>query len=219
MACARASRWCAADGNGWLTIAETEAAAADDGPLLAQAWLERATAEGMDARSTERPSPARLALATAALRRTGSRQEQSGIRAAARWKLAWELAVEGNQHGALMELDAATYEAEKAGWTRTAIDEMVGGVMRKLGRRTDAEIALSGALAAPPVRRVWVLCDLARMHLTSGDADTAAETLEEAFLLMRANGIEGRLPRILAVRSLLPPGRAKRALTEVMHGV
>lgn len=217
MACARASRWSGAEEDAWLTLAETEAAAADDGPLLAKALLERANSE--TARAADCSSPAAKKLYAAAIRRAGAAREQAGIRASIRFQLAWEVAAEGDKRAALMELDAATYEAQQAGWADPVIASHAGCAQRKIGRLVDAELALNGALVTPPVRRIWVLCDLARMHLESGDADAAAATLEEAFLLTRSNGIEGRLRRILGVRSLLPPGRAKRALTEVMHGV
>jgi hypothetical protein len=219
LVCARASRWCGIDEYRWITLAETTAGEAGDGPLMALAMLARAAADGMAARSTDCPSPARLTLVTGALRRTGTAPEQASIRASARFELAWEFAANGDQHGALMELNAATFEAQSAGWPKALIDSSVGTALRKLGRLVDAELALSGALDTPPVRRVWILCDLARTYVASGEPDMAAEALEEAFLLTRAGGIEARLPRILAVRSLLPPGRAKRELVEVMHGI
>jgi hypothetical protein len=67
--------------------------------------------------------------------------------------------------------------------------------------------------------RVIVLCDLARLRAASREADAAAEALEDAYLLTRAHDIQARLPRILAARSTLPPGRATRGLDDLLHGV
>jgi hypothetical protein len=75
---------------------------------------------------------------------------------------------------------------------------------------------LSGALDTPPIRAPP---SSATWRIALGDVDTAAEALEEAFLLAHADGMESRLPRIVAAKSLLPPGRAARELDEVMHGI
>lgn len=214
--CALASRCSGADGHRWLTIAEAEAKAANDGPLLAHASMERAWSEGMAERFADRPCPQRLTLVTAALSRTGIGDEQSSIRAWARQERAWELALAGDRHDALVELDMATMEARGAGWRDPSVHEMVGSTLRKLGRPVDAERSLSRALDQRPYRRIWVHCEIAQAHLAVRDADAAAASLEAAFLLTRTHGIEGRLPRILAVRALLPAGRAARELDEVM---
>lgn len=213
--CALASRWSGIDGQQWVTIAETEAKTANDGPLLAHAWLERAWSEqGF----TECPSRARLSLVTAALDRAGLADEQSSIRASIRQERAWELAMAGNRRGALLELDSAAFEADKAGWTASAIRETIGTGLRVMGRPAEAERSLWGALDQPPVRRVLVLCEIAQAHLDLDEVDGAAQDLEEAFLLTRAHGIKGRLQYILAAKTLLPPGRAARELDEVMRG-
>jgi tetratricopeptide (TPR) repeat protein len=217
MVCARASRWSGRDERGWLTLAETQATAANDGPLMAQAWLERATAEGEPARIAECPSPAVVTLATAALHRAGSRREQAGVRSTARFKVTWELAAHGDRRGALMELEAAQIDAQLAGCSACTIDSAVGGILRRLGRITEARQVLSGALDTPPVRRVCVLCDLARVHAASGDVDGAAQELEEAFLLTRAHGVDGRVRHVLAARSVLPAGRPARELDDLLR--
>jgi tetratricopeptide (TPR) repeat protein len=215
--CALASRCSQIDAHQWLTIAEAEAKAANDGPLLAHASMERAWAEGMAERFADCPCPKRLTLVTTALSRTGIGDEQSSIRAWARQERAWELALTGDRHDALVELDMATMEAQRAGWRDPSIHEMVGSTLRKLRRPVEAERSLSRALDQRPYRRIWVHCEVAQVHLALNDADAAAGSLEEAFLLTRAQGMSGRLPRILAVRAMLPPGRAARELDEVMH--
>jgi tetratricopeptide (TPR) repeat protein len=133
--------------------------------------------------------------------------------------LAWQLAAARREHAALLELGAARYDAERASWPRPRIESNAGSALRKLGCLREAEMELSGALDTAPIRRTAVLCDLAHTYVAVGDADTAAEALEEAFLLARADGMESRLPRIVAAKSLLPPGRAARELDEVMHGI
>ena len=217
--CALASRWSGIAGQQWVTIAEAEAKAAGDGPLLAHAWLERSSVEGTFELFAERPYPARLTLVSAALDRAGIADDQANLRAFTRQERAWELAMAGNRRGALVELDAAMAEAEKAGWRNAAVHEMVGVGLRTVGRAAEAERSLCRALDQPPVRRVWDLCELAQTRLALGDADAAARHLGEAFLLTRAHSVTGRLPRILAVRALLPLGRAARELDEVMHSV
>jgi hypothetical protein len=217
LVCARASRWAGQDWNGWLTLAESAARRADDGPLLAKAMLERGNATGEAEHCADRVCPEAMQLYVAALHRAGTGQDQSGVRADARFQLGWELATAGNEHGALLELDAATVEAERAGWATNVIDSRVGIIQHRLGHLVDAEQSLSRALDTPPPRHVWVLCSLAHTLAAFGDADTAAGALEEAFLLTRAHGMKARLPRILAVRSLLPPGRAAQQLDELMR--
>jgi tetratricopeptide (TPR) repeat protein len=216
--CVRASLWsgrCTAE---WLALAETHASEAGDGPLLARVWQQRGEALGEAAGLAGCHSPAALQLYTAALHRAGSAGEQAGLRALTRFWLAWELAAADDRRGSLMELDAATFEAHRAGWSETAIGSSAGPPLRRLGRLADAERALARALDTAPVRRVCVLCDLARTHVAAGDADGAAEALEEAFLLTRAERIEGRRAHIASVRSVLPPGRATEQLDEVMRG-
>jgi hypothetical protein len=218
LVCARASRWAGLDWTGWLTLAETAARSAGDGPLLATALLERGNATGEAAHCADCLSPAAMDLYAAALDRAGAGEGQCGVRADARFQLGWELAAAGNDHGALLELDAAMLEAQRAGWPASVVDSRVGNIHYRLGHLVDAELSLSRAVDTPPPRRVWVLCSLAHTHLGSGEVDAAAGALEEAFLLTRAHGIPARLPRILAVRSLLPPGRAARQLDELMRG-
>jgi tetratricopeptide (TPR) repeat protein len=216
---AHASRWCGLDGNGWLRLAEQRAAAAGDGPLLASAWLSRGTAVGESARSADCPSPEAMKHYIAALDRAGSAHAQAGLRASARFMLAWQLAAAGREHAAHLELGAARCDAERAGWPMPRIESNAGSALRKLGWLQEAEMELSGALDTPPIRRTAVLCDLAHTYVAVGDADTAAEALEEAFVLARADGMESRLPRIVTAKSLLPPGRATRQLDEVMRSV
>lgn len=217
--CALASRWSGIDGSPWVTIAVAEAKAAGDGPLLAHAWMEQMEHGCSSEVRCDHPCPERLALATAALGRTGIRDEHANVRAIARQERAWDLAMAGEPHPALVELDMATMEADKAGWRQPSIHEMVGVTLRKVGRPAEAERSLTKALDQPPVRRVWVLCEAAQAHLALDDVDAAAQDLEEAFLLTHAYSIKGRLPRILAVRALLPPGRAAQELDEVMRRV
>jgi hypothetical protein len=217
LVCARASRLRATSEACWLTRAETEARAAGDRALQALVSLERATAEGQAARSADAPSPATVHHATVALHQAGSGHGGAGIRAAARFHLAWEFAARGDRHGAIVEIDAGRIDAQRAGWSEPAIDACVGSALRKLGRLTGAEPALSGALDGPPSRTTWVLCDLARVHAAMGDVDMGGQALEEAFLLTTADGMRARLPRIVAARSVLPPGRALRELDDVLR--
>lgn len=218
LVCARASRLRATSEANWLTLAETQAKAAGNGPLQAMVWLERATAEGQAARSADSPSRATVYYAKVALHEAGSGHGQAGIRAAARFHLAWEFAASSDRRGALVEIDTGRIDAQRAGWSEPAIDACVGSALRKLGRLKDAELALSGALDSPPSRKTWVLCDLARTYVAMGDVDMGGEALEEAFLVTRADGMEARLPRIIAARSIFPPGRALRELDDVLHG-
>jgi hypothetical protein len=215
--CARASRWCGLDGRGWVALAEAQATAAGDGPLLARARLVRATAEGEHARMADLPFPERIALASAALEHAGSRPEQADIRALAHLELAWERAAVSEKYGAHMELAAATFEAQQAGWSEMIIDSYVGPRLRKLGLPVLADHALSAALDTAPVRRVWVLCALARTWAATGDEDGAAEALREAWLLTRAHGIAGRVGYVTAARSILRPSRVVDALDELMR--
>lgn len=217
LVCARASRLRAAPETNWLTLAEVQAQATGDKPLQALVRLERATTEGQAARSADAPSPATVDHATRALHEAGSSHSQAAIRAGARFHLAWEYAATGDRRGAVMEVDAGRIEAQRAGWSQPAIDACVGPALRKLGRLEDAELTLSGALDSPPSRRTWVLCDLARTYGAMSEMDMAGEALEEAFLLAKAHGMNARLPRIIAARSVLPPGRALRELDDVLH--
>jgi hypothetical protein len=216
LVCARAARLRAASAAHWLSLAEAQATAARDTPLQALVRLERATAAGQAARSADLPSAATVQHATAALHEAGSGHGQAGIRAAARFHLAWELAATGDQRSALMELDAGRVDAQRADWDDPAIAACAGSALGRLGRLKDAVLALSGALDSPPSRRTWVLCDLARTYVAMGDVDMGAEALEEAFLLATADGLTARLPRVIAARSLLPAGRALRELDDVL---
>jgi tetratricopeptide (TPR) repeat protein len=204
--------------------AQHQARAADDGPLLARAWLERAAAEGATALAIDAPSAAASRLVVAALDTAGTSQRQSALRASARFRLAWEFAAEGDERGALMELDAAAIEAERAGKPPSQFYDdgwpalRSGATLRRLGRYVEAEATLTRALSGPPIRTTAALSDLARVHAARGDADAAAAALEEAFLLVRAHGIAGRQYRILATREVLPECPAVRQLDAVMDG-
>ena len=211
------SRWCGIDSSQWMTIAEAEAAAAKDGPLLARAWLERSDTEHMAEYVAECPCPERLTRATAALSRAGLADEQASLRAFLRHDRAWELALAGNRHDALVELDAVTLEAQKAGWRSASIHEQVGVGLRVVKRPADAMRSLSKALNQPPVRQSWVHCEIAQAQLALGEADAAAQHLMEAFLLTCAHRLTGRHARIRAVRALLPSGTG-RDLDELMWG-
>ena len=138
--------------------------------------------------------------------------------AEARLELAWELAARGEKYAAHMELAAATFEAQEAGWSETLIASYVGPLLRKLGLPALADHTLSGALDTAPVRRVWVLCGLARTWVATGDEDGAVEALREALRLTRAHGIDGRMGYITGARSILRPSRAVDALNELMRG-
>lgn len=90
--------------------------------------------------------------------------------------------------------------------------------MARCGHHAVARQYLTHALAAPPVRRIVVLTDLALCEMGSGDADAAATSLEEAVHLVRACVAPGRLVGIRTVRALLPPGRHRDQLDDVIRG-
>jgi hypothetical protein len=146
---ARASRWAGEGWTGWLIVAENAAKEANDGPLLAMAMLERARAESEVTRLADQPFPAQYDLAIAALDHLGSstRATDSETRALARYRLAWELAAQGQRYEALAELATADMDAERAGWSAERIAASRGNPLRRLGRLDEAEHSLAAALA------------------------------------------------------------------------
>lgn len=164
------------------------------------------------------PNPRRRALATGALWAAGASAAASGLRAAARWQVAWEHAATGDEHGALQEAEWATREAQRAGWGPHSLHIEYGQVLARCGYHAVAQHHLMRALGAPPVSRIVVLTDLALCQTREGDADAAATSLEEAMHLARACRAPGRIGGIRVARALLPPGRHRDQLDDVMRG-
>jgi tetratricopeptide (TPR) repeat protein len=216
---ARVARWEGNDPSERLSAALEHAEAAHDGPAKAQVLDQHAAVLSATARITGLPSAQETELATRALWEAGSSTSCSEVRAAARWRLAWERAATGDHRGALVEADAALRDVQRAG--RSPYGELhttYGEILLRCGRLSAAQEHLTRALSAPPVRRIVVLTNLALCHARSGEAEAAATSLEEAVHLVQACRAPGRLAGIRAVRALLPPGPHREQLDDVLRG-
>jgi hypothetical protein len=141
------------------------------------------------------------------------------------------LAAAGDRHGALLELEAAEMDHDRA---TPAVDvvEVAGGawkvrrwssgyrgaVLRRLGLHGDANTASSQVLQGPPQWQTSAMVDLARSHTALGDVAAAAAALEDAYLLNARAGLAQRQGRVRAARALLPDAPAVRQLDAVLRG-
>lgn len=214
---ARTARWSGEDPSVALRVAMAHADAGRDGPAKSVVLLQEAAAIGEEARLSGLPCNQEKEAAGRALWQAGASIATSDQRAAARWLLAWEHAASGDEHGALHEADWAAKEAERAGWGYS-IDRSYAEVLARCGHHATAQRHFTRALAAPPVVRILVLTGLARSEIQSGDTDAAATSLEEAVLLARSCRAPGRRRGIRTVRCLLPPGRHRDQLDDVLRG-
>lgn len=206
----------------WATIAEDHARAAGDGILVARVLRHRARELKAEDGGADTPTPAAHALLVAAQHDAYPRAPRR-LRADILYAIAWEAAAEGDERGALINLDAADIEMSLGGGdpadpTGSWQASRRAAALRRLGRHADAEREIPAALTGPTVRTTAVLCDVARLRAATGDVDAAAATLEDAFLLNRAAGLAGRQRLVLAVRQLLPDCRARHQLDDVVRG-
>jgi hypothetical protein len=223
---ARASRW--ADTRYTATLidrAEEHAQNANDGPLRAQALVLRGRHVGEAAYAVDAGSPERKRLLMEALSVAGSPHL---LRAIIRYELAWQYAAVGDSRAALMELGAADIEHDRASPDPDVVESADGGrklpggyrgaTLRKLRLYEEAITTCTDDLTGPPQWQTSAMVNIARVHATRNDVDTAAATLEEAFLMIRQAGLTQRRGRVKAVRALLPDTVAVRQLDAVMFG-
>jgi hypothetical protein len=226
---AHASRWAAKPQTATLLErADRHAHRAGDGVLRAQVLVLRTKTTGEEAYALDagyRPAQKHFAAALAVAGPTPL------LRAQIRYELAWDLAAAGDRHGALLELDAAEADHDRA----TAAADVVevadgawrvrrwssgyrGAVLRRLGLHGDAIAACSEVLQGPPQWQTSAMVDMARSHAALGDVDAAAAALEDAYLLNARAGLAQRQGRVRAARALLPDGQAVRQLDAVLRG-
>ncbi len=210
-----------------LERADEHARAAGDGVLRAQAFVLRAKTAGEEAYAID-------AACTPAQRLLGAALVVSGptplLRAQVRYELAWDLAASGDGRGALMELDAADAEVDRATPAHDVVEVADGvwkvrrwssgyrgSVLRRLGLHEDAIAACSAVLQGPPQWQTSALVDTARSHAALGEVDAAAAALEDAYLLNAAAGLAQRQGRVRAARALLPDAPAVCRLDAVLR--
>ncbi len=212
-----------------LERADGHARAAGDGTLRAQVLLLRSELEGESAYATDAGHLPSQRLLAAALAVAGP---VPLLRSLIRYELAWDLAAVGDARGALMELEAADFEHDRA----TPAPDVVefadgvwklrrwaqgyrGSVLRRLGHHEDAIAASSEALVGPPQWQTYVLVDVARNHSSLGNVDAAAAALREAASQNALAGLAQRQGRVRSARALLPDEvPAVRELDEVLDG-
>jgi hypothetical protein len=218
---AQAALWSRGAG-AWTTIAEDHARAAGDGILMARVRRQRARELKAEGGEVDTPTPAAHALLVAAQHEAYPKAPRR-LRADILYAIAWEAAAEGDERGALVNLDAADIEMRLAGgdpadpagsWQASRR----AAALRRLGRHADAEREIPAALTGPTIRTTAVLCDLARLRAATGEVDAAAAALEDAFLLNRSAGLAGRQRYVRAARQVLPGCCAVRQLDDVMRG-
>jgi hypothetical protein len=208
----------------WATAAEAHAEVAGDGPLLAELWLIRGERDGAAAHAREVGSPATTRHVLAA-------QSVAGASAFARcWAhlaLANQWALDGEGHGALIEIECAASDADHALSSPFAapVDGVVAwlvgsraAVLRKLGRWADAEAALRLAPSRGPISDVDGAVEWARLRLATGDVDAAAAHLVAALDACHALGLAGRVPFIAAAARDLPDSAASGQLADRLRG-
>jgi hypothetical protein len=212
---ASCNRWIGGPFGELLGAAELHATTAHDGPLLGEALLLRARHCGETAHQFDVSSSPCTRYLTRALEVCGGGREAAVVRATARLSLAWECAADGSEVAAMRHVQIG---AAEWGLSTGELASRRGDVFRMFpSHAADAETSLYAALGAncPPVRAGSVFVSLARIHLADGDVATAAEDLEEAWLINRS--AELRQCRVMAVRRLLPDCLATRQLDAVMH--
>jgi phage tail protein X len=137
--------------------------------------------------------------------------------------LANEWALDGEGHGALLELDCAASDADRALSSPVAapVDDVSGwisggrgAVLRRLGRWADAEVALRGASSRGPVSDVYLAVEWARLRAATGDVEEAAGHLIAALDACHGLAVAGRLPFIAAAARDLPDCAASRQLAD-----
>jgi hypothetical protein len=210
----RVARWTGEDPSGHLRTAMVHAKAARDGPARARVLIEEAAVVGRPAWAFLSPCPQQVELARVALRHVGASSSAAGLRSTIRLQLAYGYAVEGERRDALREVEAALHEGERAGVDCSAV---VGPVLARCDRHDEAQQLLSCALSAPPVLRASVLTNLALSLAQCGDMDAAATHLGEAAHLTHAVEAPGRWEAVHHVRALLPPGRHRDQLDDVLR--
>jgi hypothetical protein len=208
----------------WATAAEEHARAAGDGPLLAELWLIRSVEDGAAAHAREIGSPAAMRHVLAAQSVAGA---SAFMRCWAHLVLANEWALDGEGHGALIELDCAAHDAEHALPSPFAapVEDVGawfsgsrGAVLRKLGRWAEAEAALQSAGSRGIVSDVYGAVEWARLRLATGDADAAAAHLTAALDTCHALGLGGQVPFIAAAARDLPHAASTRQLADLLGG-
>jgi hypothetical protein len=208
----------------WATAAEEHARAAGDGPLLAELWLIRSVEDGAAAHAREIGSPAAMRHILAAQSVVGA---SAFARCWAHLALANEWALDGEGHGAHIDLDCAAYDADHALPSPFAapVEDVGawfsgcrGAVLRKLGRWADAEAALQLARSRGIVSDVYSAVEWARLRLATGDADAAAAHLAAALDTCHALGLTSRVPFIAAAARDLPDAASTRQLADLLRG-
>jgi hypothetical protein len=193
-------------------------------PLLAELWLIRSVEDGAAAHAREIGS-------RVAMRHILAAQSVVGASAFARcWAhlaLANEWALDGEGHGALIDVDCAAHDADHAlpppfaapvedvgSW----FSGCRGAVLRKLGRWADAEAALHVARSRGIVSDVEGAVEWARLRLATGHADAAAAHLAAALDTCHALGLTSRVPFIAAAARDLPDAASRRQLASLLRG-
>lgn len=202
---------------GLLDTAAAHAHAARDGPLTARVMLNRVYST-LPVDDVAYPHAA--AVYRSAVWATGTARTAGATRARCRWVLAGEYAAQGDERGALAELEAAHIDASlgpSGDPTYAAARRLT--VYRRLHRFADADREAPIALLGAPYQTTFVLCDLARLRAATGDLDAAATHVEEAFLLAHRHRLTARVPRVLAVhRDLRSDATPVRRLDDVLRG-
>jgi hypothetical protein len=204
----------------WATAAGEHAQVAGDGTLVAELWLVRAEEDGAGAHAREVGSPAATRHVLAAQSLAGT---SAFVRCWAHLALANEWALDGEGHGALIELDCAAYDADHTLPSPFAVpvDDIAAwfsgsraAVLRKLGRWNDADAALRGTPSRGPVSDVYAAVEWARLRLATGEVDAAASHLAAALDACHVLGLTGRIPFISAAARDLPDSAASRHLAD-----
>lgn len=112
----------------------------------------------------------------------------------------------------------ATTAARSSRWSwRSAAACAPAGDGTRAHCRGEGEVGT--ALMGPPRQTTLVLCEVARLRAATGELDTAAARLEQAFLLALTHRLAARARRVLAVRRELPSGAAAvRQLDDILRG-
>lgn len=217
----KVAQWSGGDHGPHLAKAVDHAQAAEDGVMLARAHLCAARMEGNIHHEKDMPSSTVFDLLRRALWEMGASSSVAQLRATTLYLMAWEYAAQGDERGALVELDRADFELSRSKPNPDVRSEGASrraSVYRRLGRHADAEAHLADALSGPPIRTTAVLCDIARMRVEQHEVEMAATALEEAWLINWSSELSGRQDMVRSVRRLLPDCASVHQLDAVMRG-
>jgi hypothetical protein len=201
---ARAFRWLSDESSASLhvTCALAAATLTDDGRLLAQVWLARATLLGGEASARGiAAAPLVSNLCSAAASRAGT---DHPLHASALFRLSFERAASRDAWGARRALDEAQRWAARGDVAAAVVGAHTATTLWALGDCGEAERCAAVGCGAQPSLQIASLADLARIALSTGDHDGACEHLLRADHRARALERVDHLPRLRSLLRQLP---------------